>query len=165
VSTNTFHYSFNSVAADYARAGIGLLIVVLVALLFSVAFIPGMILLILAVVFAGFGLQTLLRHRTTFKVSDEEIVARPWGTRLRWRELTDVRLEYYALERQSKQGWMQLTLRSGRRRLRLDSRLDGFLEVAQRAAESAHANQLPMSPTTMTNFHALKIGVPDNGAD
>lgn len=165
MTTNTFQYPFNSVAADYARAGIGLIIVLLVALLFSVAFIPGMILLILAVVFAGFGLQTLLRHRTTFKVTDEEIVARPWGTRLRWRELTDVRLEYYALERHSKHGWMQLTLQSGRRRLRMDSRLDGFLEVAQRAADSAHANQLQLSPTTVTNFGALKIGLEDNGAD
>lgn len=165
MTTNTFHYPFNSVAADYARAGIGLIIVLLVALLFSVAFIPGMILLILAVVFAGFGLQTLLRHRTTFKVSDEEIITRPWGTRLRWRELTDVRLEYYALERHSKHGWMQLTLQSGRRRLRMDSRLDGFLEVAQRAADSAHVNQLRLSPTTMTNFGALKIDMEGNGAD
>lgn len=165
MTTNTFQYPFNSVAADYARAGIGLIIVLLVVLLFSVAFIPGMILLLLAVVFAGFGLQTLLRHRTTFKVSDEEIVARPWGTRLRWRELTDIRLEYYALERNSKRGWMQLTLQSGRRRLRMDSRLDGFLEVAQRAADSAHANQLRLSPTTMTNFSALKIGLEDNGAE
>lgn len=165
MTTNTFHYPFNSVAADYARAGIGLVIVVVVVLLFSVAFIPGVILLLLAAVFAGFGLQTLLRHRTTFKVSDEEIIARPWGTRVRWRELTDVRLEYYALERNSKHGWMQLTLQSGRRRLRMDSRLDGFLEVAQRAADSAHVNQLRLSPTTITNFGALKIGMEDNRAD
>lgn len=165
MTTNTFHYPFSSVAADYARAGIGMIIVVLVVLLFSVAFIPGMILLLLAVVFAGFGLQTLLRHRTTFKVSAEEIVARPWGTRLRWRELTDVKLEYYALERNSKHGWMQLTLQSGRRRLRLDSRLDGFLEVAQRAADSAHANALRLSPTTITNLGALNIGMEDNGAN
>ncbi len=164
MSTNTFHYPFDSMAGDYARAGIGLAVVVVVALLFSVAFIPGMILLLLAVVFAGFGLQTLLRHRTSFKVSDEEIIARPWGTRLRWRELTDVRLEYYALERHSKQGWMQLTLQSGRRRLRMDSRLNGFLEVAQRAADSAHANRLRLSPTTMSNFAGLKIGLEDNGA-
>jgi hypothetical protein len=164
VTTNTFQYPFNSVAADYARAGIGLIIVVVVSLLFSVAFIPGLILLLLAVVFAGFGLQTLLRHRTTFRVSDEEIVSRPWGTRLRWRELTDVRLEYYALERHSKHGWMQLTLQSGRGRLRMDSRLDGFLEVVQRAADSAHANHLRLSPTTVTNFGALNVGVADNGA-
>ena len=165
MTTNTFYYPFNSVAADYARAGIGLIAVVLVTLLFSLAFIPGIILLLLGAVFAGFGLQTLLRHRTTFRVSDEEIVARPWGTRLRWRELSDVRLEYYALERNSKHGWMQLTLQSGRRRLRMDSRLDGFLEVAQRAADSAHTNRLELSPTTMTNFGALKIGVEDGGAD
>jgi hypothetical protein len=60
---------------------------------------------------------------------------------------------------------MQLTLQSGRRRLRMDSRLDGFLEVAQRAADSAHANQLRLSPTTITNFGALKIGMEDNRAD
>jgi hypothetical protein len=107
-------------------------------------------------------LQTLLRHRTTFKVSDEEIVARPWGTRLRWRELTDVRLKYYSLERNSKHGWMELTLQSGRRRLRIDSRLDGFLEVAQRAADSARANGLQLSPTTITNFGALHIPMENN---
>jgi hypothetical protein len=145
------------VAWDYARAGIGFLFFAAPVLIFPMALVPRMILLSLAAVFLGFGLQTAFRHSTRFTVSDLDIVAKPRGVRLRWRELTDVKLEYYSLQRESKHGWMQLTLRSGRRRLHLDSRLSGFVEIAQRAASSARELHLNLSPLTMNNFAALNI--------
>ncbi len=157
MSTTTYHYPFSSVAGDYARAAFGVLLFTLPALMFSMAWIPRVILLSLAAIFLGFGLQTAFRHGTRFTVSDLDIVGKPRGARLRWRELTDVKLEYYTLQRESKHGWMQLTLRSGGRRLHMDSRLDGFVEIAQRAAVSARELHLDLSPTTMNNFAALNI--------
>ena len=157
MSATTYHYPFSSVAGDYARAGFGFLLFATPVLMFSMALAPRVILLSLAAVFLGFGLQTALRHSTHFTVSDLDIVGKPRGARLRWRELTEVKLEYYALQRESKHGWMQLTLRSGRRRLHMDSRLDGFVEIAQRAATSAQELHLNLSPTTMDNFAALNI--------
>lgn len=157
MSTTTYQYPFSSVAWDYARAGIGFLLTAAPVLIFSMALVPRVILLSLAAIFLGFGLQTAVRHSTRFTVSDLDIVAKPRGARLRWRELTDVKLEYYSLQRESKHGWMQLTLRSGKRRLHMDSRLDGFVEIAQRAANCARELHLNLSPTTMNNFAALNI--------
>lgn len=157
MSTTTYHYPFSRVAWDYARAGFGFLLFAVPALIFSMALVPRVILLSLAAIFLGFGLQTALRHSTRFTVSDLDIVRKPRGTRLRWRELTDVSLEYYSLQRESKHGWMQLILRGSGRRLHMDSRLDGFVEIAQRAATSARELHLNLSPTTMNNFAALNI--------
>ncbi|MFQ5935288.1 MAG: hypothetical protein ACE5LB_02615 [Acidiferrobacterales bacterium] len=157
----TYRYPLNSVAGDYARAAIGFVFTAVPAMLFPMALVPRVILLALGAVFLGFGLQTALRHRTCFTVTDQYILAQPRGVRLQWRELTDVRLGYYTTHRESKRGWMQLTLKDRKRSLRMDSRLDGFIEVAQRAAESAYENHLLLDPTTMTNLNGLNVRLPE----
>ncbi|MFQ6022930.1 MAG: hypothetical protein ACE5NW_09420 [Acidiferrobacterales bacterium] len=158
----TYSYPFSSVSADYARAGIGLLITGGPALLIPTAPTVLVILSLLALVFLGFGIQTALRHRTRIGVTDEDITVLPRGVRLRWNELTAMKLDYYSTDKESKDGWMQLTLKSGKKRLRLDSRLDGFVDVAGRAVASAKSKGLVIDPTSMTNIAAL--GIDTNGS-
>jgi hypothetical protein len=54
---------------------------------------------------------------------------------------------------------MQMALRSDNKRLKLDSRLEGFQDIARLAATSAHANDLLLSRTTASNLAALGIDV------
>lgn len=153
----TYSYPFSSLAGDYARAAIGLLITGGPALLAPAVPTVLVILSLLALLFLGFGIHTALRHRTRVGVTDQDISMLPRGVRLRWSELTQVKLDYYSTDKESKGGWMQLTLRTGKKRLRLDSRLDGFAEVARQAAASANTNRLVIDPTSMANFAALGI--------
>ena len=53
--------------------------------------------------------------------------------------------------------WMQLTLASQGDTLKIDSRLDGFVEIVERAAEAARDNDVPLSRITQANLRALEI--------
>jgi hypothetical protein len=53
---------------------------------------------------------------------------------------------------------MELKLRSGRRTLRVDSRLDGFTEVVRQAAAAASDACLHLDTPTVSNLAVLGIG-------
>jgi hypothetical protein len=153
----TYGYQLGRLAPDYARATLGFAATAVPTVVFSLGTVPRMIMIGLGALFLGYGIQTALRHRTHFTITDQDISAHPRGVRLRWGELTTVKLDYYAVRREAKNGWMQLTLKSGRKRLCLDSRLEGFAEIARRAAVSARDNGLALSPATVSNFSALHL--------
>jgi hypothetical protein len=153
----TYSYPSSNMRADYARAGIGVLITGGPALVLPVAPTVRVILLALALVFLGFAIHTAFRHRTRFTVTEQGISAHPRGIHLRWNDLTAVKLDYYSANKESRGGWMQLTLRSGNKRLRLDSHLTGFAAIAGHAAAAANANGLAVDPTSMSNFEALGL--------
>lgn len=155
----TYSYPWKRVAPDYARAGIGVVLFGVPALLPAVATFWRVILIVPALVCLGFAVQTALRHRTRYRLTEQDIRAEPRGPRLRWRELTEVRLAYYAMRREARDGWLQLTLIGGGKKLAIDSRLDGFIEIARRAATSAGTNSLALDPTTLSNFSGLHISV------
>jgi len=155
----TYRYPPNRLAGDYVRAGAGLILTVVPVLLVSLTLVPLIILLLLAALFFGYGMHTILCHRRRITVDHNEISAKPGATRLNWKELTELKLEYYSTRKESSSGWMQMALRSDNKRLKLDSRLEGFQDIARVAATSAHANDLFLSPTTASNLAALGIDV------
>ena len=71
---------------------------------------------------------------------------------------TRIKLAYYSTRRDRRDGWMQLELRAGSSRIRLDSRIDGFAELVGRAARAAAARGIELSPATAANLQALGIG-------
>lgn len=162
----THMYPTSSVLSDYLRAGVGVAITGGPALLMdqlpalSMAILGG-----LAGLFAGFAIQTAWRQHSTVETSNEAIAFSPKGTRLRWDALTEIRLAYYSTRRDAERGWMQLTLREGSRRIRVDSRLEGFTDVARRAAGAAWRNGLAIAPSTVSNLSALGIRLPENAPD
>ncbi len=155
----TYSYPWKRVAPDYALAGIGLVLFGVLALLPAVATLWRAALIVLALVFLGFGVQTALRHRTRYRLTEQDIRAEPRGPRLRWGELTEVKLAYYATQREARDGRFQLTLIGGGKKLAIDSRLDGFVDIARWAATSASANALALDPTTLSNFSGLHISL------
>jgi len=52
---------------------------------------------------------------------------------------------------------MQLELRAGSSKLRLDSRLEGFTKVVEASARAAEARGLRLGPATEANLRALGI--------
>jgi hypothetical protein len=83
-----------------------------------------------------------------------------WKGELAWSELQEVKLNYYSTKRDRSQGWMQLVLRGPEGRLRFDSTLDGFPEVARRAYQTARAKGLELSEASISNFAALGFKPP-----
>ena len=110
----------------------------------------------LAVVFVVFAARTALRHMTMIRITGTGIRALgPLGGAIEWAELSKVDLRYFSTRRDRANGWMQLRLRDGRRRLRLDSNLDGFASIAARAADEARARGVGLDPNTSANLAAL----------
>ena len=158
-------YSFAALRGDYARAATGVLLTAGLAALAEGQPVATAVLGSTALIFLAFGVRTWLRHRTTVEVGENGISTS--GGRyvnLSWSELSALKLRYYATKRDRTGGWMQLTLAAGRRRLSLESSLEGFAELVRRAALAASANELALDSSTQSNLLALGITPPSEPA-
>lgn len=146
---------------DYVRAGFGLALTGTPLLLTPAGSAAVWVLGPLFALFAVFGARTALRHRTVVEADDQRITAHGlWRQQLAWSVLSEVKLNYYSTKRDRSQGWMQLVLVGGRDRVRIDSTLDGFPEVARRAYDTARARGLELSEASVANFAALGFEPP-----
>jgi hypothetical protein len=153
-------YPASAMLGDYLRAAAGL--VPTTALLASVpASTAGVAVLGgFAAVFAAFGVRTALRHGTRLELTETELrVEGPRRATIVWAELERMTLAYYSTRRDRRAGWMQLSLGTGRTRLRLDSRIDGFDELVRRSARAAAQRHLALNDATLTNLQALGVRV------
>ncbi len=155
----TYRYPWRAMLPDYVRAMLGMVCsgTPLVAM-----DLPGLVtgvLAFLVVIFTLFGLQVVLRHATRILVSARDIRALPMGTRLDWDRLTRLTLAYFSVRRDGRRGWMELKLGSGRRSLRIDSRLDGFSEVVRQAAAAASQACVHLEASTLSNLATLGISI------
>lgn len=107
--------------------------------------------------FLWLGLRTLWRGGARFGLTDE-------GLRLQdgfftilvpWDRITGVRLRYYSTKKDRSGGWMQLTLRVGRRGYSIESQLTGFDTIAARVAAMVVERGLPVDAVTKENFLSL----------
>ena len=78
----------------------------------------------------------------------------PLGTRIAWRDLTSFKLRYFSVRRDRQRGWMQLDLRGGGRRLRIESTISGFDDLATLAHDAALAKGLPVDDASQANLMA-----------
>jgi hypothetical protein len=155
----TYRYPWQAMVPDYVRAAIGMLFAGMPLMLVEMPLVVTGVLAFLVVIFAAFAVQAGLRHATKILVSARDIRALPMGVRLDWDRLTRLRLAYFSVRRDGRRGWMELKLRSGRRTLRIDSRLEGFTEVVRQAAAAASEGCVQLEPTTLSNLANLGIAV------
>ncbi|KAA0682826.1 hypothetical protein [Roseomonas genomospecies 6] len=155
-------YPAGALAGDYARAGAGLALTVLPLAFLPVTLWIAVPLAACAVLFAVFAARTLQRQMTRVTMDGEGLRADgPLGAALRWDDLSDLRLRYYATRRGRDDGWMQAALTGAGKTIRFDSNLEGFDAVIERAAAAAGRNGVALSPVTVDNLLALGIDPPD----
>lgn len=146
-------YPMKSLLGDYLRGGIGL--AAACGLLAAATMLTAFLYIVAgaALLFAGYVLRTWVRHRTVYELSEEALRANgPFGRTIRWADLRDARLRYFAMRRDRKGGWLQLTLKTADAKLSVDSELDGFEAVLERAALAARRNRLELSEAMVENF-------------
>lgn len=157
-------YPASAMLGDYLRAAAGLVPSSALLLGAAVGSTAAVILGIFAVIFAIFGLRTVLRHGTSLEMTANGLQARGMSRRsIAWADLDRMKLAYYSTRRDRKAGWMQLELASDGAKLGLDSRIDGFDGIVRRAAEAARARGLALSDATLANLDALGIRPPETG--
>jgi hypothetical protein len=154
-------YPGSAMLGDYLRAAGGLVPTVAILAIAPLGAVAAGIFGGLAALFSVFGIRTALRHRSWVEVTEIGISASgPLGATIHWAELERIKLAYYSTRRDRRDGWMQLEVRSGWSVIRLDSRIGGFAELAERSAMAATARRLVLSPATAANLEALGIRSP-----
>lgn len=150
---------------DYIRAIIGTILCGVPAVMIPPHPIATSLLVFLTVVFVVYGLRTVLRQKTLIS-SDETGLGvdgfKQWS--LAWAEITSLRLAFFPTRRSKGDGLTELTLQAGDRRLKIDSNIEGFLDIAARAYGEARARDLDLSRATLRNFQILDISDENLGA-
>ena len=161
MSSADLRYPRETLWADYVRAGAGALLCGLPLLVVEVNHWLAAILCAGFVLFGAFFVRTALRQRTHYLLGPDTLCADgPAGTLVEWNRLDRMKLSYFSTKRDRKDGWMQLTIGSaGGRTVKIDSSLDGFHDVVERAAEAAQAAGLSLSEATRANLRAMGISV------
>lgn len=151
-------YRFDSLRADYLRAGAGLLLTLGPAALVPAGSAAHYVLLPAAALFLAFGLRTWWRQRSRLVLDEAGISLFSWRrVSLAWNGIRALKLAYYAVRTDRTGGWMQLTLKGERETIRVDSSLDRFEELVRRVAGAARTNGVTVSPATRANLVALGL--------
>jgi hypothetical protein len=157
-------YDMAELGGDYARGAAGVALTALPLILLPMHWIVAVAFGAAALVFLAFLLRTWLRHRSVVEVDDQGVVAHgPLGVRITWRDLSDFRLRYFSVRRDRQRGWMQLDLRAGGRRLRIESTISGFDEIVSQAHDAAIAKALPIDDSSQVNLMSLGVVAPQAG--
>jgi len=154
-----YTYDRRRLVGDYLRCGLGLLITAGPVVVLRLNDVVAIILLAIGSLCAVLMVQTAYRHRQRLHVSPSGICILPGGGEIPWQELAGLRLGYYSTRRDGERGWMQLNLRSDLVRLVVDSRLVGFRELVEQAADAAHRNGLCLDAATRENLRGLNLPV------
>jgi hypothetical protein len=154
--TTKYQYKRRSLVGDGLRGGAGVALCVWPFAVASFGAVWTSILGALALMFAVYGLRAGVRSLSSICVDDIGIWSEgPFSTAIRWDELASVKLDYYSTNRDGRGGWMQLKLSGGGKSLKVDSALEGFGDIVDRAARVAHANEIEMTPETKENLRSL----------
>jgi hypothetical protein len=161
VSSADLRYPRQTLWADYIRAGAGTVLCGLPLILIEVN--PWLALVLGAgfILFAAFFLRTALRQTTRYVLGPDTLCADgPAGTLVEWNRLDRMKLSYFSTKRDRSGGWMQLSVGStGSRTLKVDSALEGFYDIVERAAQAAGTGGLPLSVATRANLRSMGITV------
>ena len=157
--TSEHRYPLTALLPDYGRGLVG---TVLSGGAWSLA--PGAPAAI--VIFGGltglflvFTIRNVWRHRMRITLGGDGLVVAGLRNRMMaWRDLTGLRLRYYATRRNRQGGWMTLQLTAGSARIALDSSLTGFSEIVAQAIQAARRNELSLDAVTLANLAALEQG-------
>ena len=109
--------------------------------------------------FLVFTIRNVWRHRMRVRLGGDGLAVDGMRNRaVAWRDLSGLRLRYYATRRNRQGGWMTLQLRAGSARVALDSSLTGFPRIVAAAVGAAHENGVALDAVTLANLAALEQG-------
>jgi len=155
-------YPAAAIAADYARGLGGILLTGGALWLLGPSGALAGVLAAGMMLFLVYFARAVVRHLTRIELSETGITARgPFGGAVPWDELRSMKLNYYTTRSDRTGGWMQLDLGTGGRSISVDSRLDGFPEVAAVAAREAQRHGRQLDENTRFNLTVLGVRLDD----
>jgi hypothetical protein len=153
-------YPVSSLVYDYLRGILGLGISVVIMQSIGLDTPIFWVILGLAVLFLVWLANTALRHLSRIRLDEEGLKSMPWPKKsIAWSGLEEMALRYYSTKRKRKDGWMTLTLKSGKDKIDIESTLPHFADIVARAAYAAKQANLPLDQITLDNMDAIGVKV------
>jgi hypothetical protein len=150
-----YSYPRHTLLMDGLRAGFGLSITFGPLLFLTISRPLTIVLWGLGLIFLWFGCRLIAQCMISIVPADDGLSIngfRRWF--FGWRDLTGLKLAYYAPFRRREAGWYRLTLVGKERAVRLDSTLDGFDDLLRSALAAAAGAKLAFDPSTRENLAA-----------
>ena len=153
-------YPVSSLVYDYLRGILGLGISVVIMQSIGLETPIFWVILGLAVLFLVWLANTALRHASRIRFDEEGLNSAPWPKKsITWSGLEEMALRYYSTRRKRKDGWMTLTLKSGKEKIDIESTLPHFADIVARAAYAAKQANLQLDQITIDNMDAIGVKV------
>ena len=162
----SFRYPRDAIMKDYMQAGAGVLIFGCPLVLYGPNVYVAGVLGAIVLMFAVFGWSAWRRGRSVIVVTDEAIAIEGAGAvGISWPEIERVGLRYFPVRRgrgregadERGGGWMQLKIEGAGAKIKIDSTLNGFDDVARRVAAAIERHHIATAPATKPNFAALGL--------
>jgi hypothetical protein len=150
-------YPITALIGDYVRSAFGFFLTLAPMTQLPVSSVGFMILLPLTLLFAWLGWNTVQRHRSRVFTDAQNVRVEPSGAALAWSGLESIDLSYFSTRADRRHGWMQLSLRSGRTKVQVDSRISGFADIVGQAVSVARERALRIDAATQANFEAMGL--------
>ncbi len=156
-------YPTQAQRSDLIRGGVGLFLTVVPLIALPMHWVVALLFGAAAILFALFTARIVQRAMTRYEFGEQGIVAHgPLGAAIAWDDLTSLKLQFFSTRRDRRNGWMLLILKDGSQTLKLESTLNGFDEIVDRAAEAAKAKGLALTDATTNNLLAMGAPVADD---
>lgn len=158
MSTGTieYRYPFSALAADYLKAGAGLVLTAVPLAFAEPGPAAAVMLWALVILFAVLALRTVRRQRTRYTLTADGLG--DGGATVAFRDLSDLKLRHFSVPRADRgSGWMELRLSAPGGRIRMESGLDGFQEIARKARDAARDRGIALDEPTRANLRALGL--------
>ncbi|MHA1524199.1 MAG: hypothetical protein ACTSY1_07300 [Alphaproteobacteria bacterium] len=163
----SFHYPPGGIVRAVVRAAVGSFITLALWLATGASLNGAFFALPAMAVFFAYGIVAVLRGLSVVMIDETGIsISGPLGGQVNWRQMTKLRLAFYATRRRpdfTRDGWMVLTARSGKKQISMESEINDFAEIANICRLHAQAAGVALSAATTGNFAALESGVPAPG--
>ncbi|GLQ05236.1 hypothetical protein [Sneathiella chinensis] len=159
-----FRYSPQEIRKEYIRMGGGIIATLLPLLLLGPSSVILYLLGSMFCLFVVYGIRTFFRSRARIRITAQAVV---WdGVQVRslnWEALEAVRLRYFSTRKDGEKGWFDLRLSGNGVRLKLESGIEDFDELAVICLRAARQKGLSFDPVTARNAAAL--GFMDHNAE
>ena len=152
-------YPRDTVVADWLRAAAGVVATAGPLVLLPMAWPVQLILALMTLAFAVFGVQTWMRQRLRIRLDEQGFEAEPRYGRVPWEALRGVSLAYFSTRRDRANGWFELKLGTPCGSMRVDSRMQGFEMLVSAAVSAARRRGLTLSAVSMANCRHLGLEI------
>ena len=161
MSSADLRYPRQTLWADYIRGASGVVLCGAPLVAFDVNRWLALVLGAGFILFAAFCVRTALRQKTRYVLSPDTLCADgPTGALVEWNRLDRMKLSYYSTKRDRTGGWMQLSVGSaGGGLVKVDSSLDGFYDIVERATKAAELAGVELTAATRANLRSMGLSV------